>query len=165
MKLRKKLDEQTQETDKLKNRVRVNRSNEEHSTRTIEYLTTRVGDLEHRLEEEKNKGRLPSAEVERLEKTHRTEVNSVKSMFKALILKKDEEIKELDQITKSKIRDFRNLYDSSEQKDKKVKELEKKIQHIENDLETEKERLNELRSRLELKETEIVRCSQNLNNS
>ena len=99
MKLRKELDEQEKETDRLKNRVRVNRTNEEKTTRTVEYLTSRVEDLEHRLEAERNRGRLPSAEAERMVRTHNTELNSVRNMFKAIILKKDEEIKELDQIT------------------------------------------------------------------
>ena len=63
----------------------------------------------------------------------------MKGMFEAIIKKKEAKIKELDEIARNRINDVKSLYEKSELKEKKMKELEAKVQVIGKDLEKAKE--------------------------
>ena len=89
----------------------------------------------------------------------------MKGMFEAIIKKNETKIKELDEIARNRINDVKSLYEKSELKEKKMKELEAKVQVIGKDLEKAKEQLRQVENNLETKENEYEECTQDLNNS
>ena len=165
MKMKKNLDIQNREVERLKKVVRDNRVIEEQNTRTLEYQVKKIDELERKLEAERSLNKVPSDSLEKLSRSHNREVNSVKSMFSALITSKDETIKKLEDINSCKVRDVRKLYEDNEEKEKKITKLEKKIQKIEKDVKTEKDEVIKLTNKVEEREIEINRYEKLLNNA